>query len=108
MVLAPAEIDVTNADELVRALRSRSDAGHTVLVIDMRQTTFCDSAALNHLLQEHKRLASAGGGLRLVIGTAPVIRLLAIVGIDRFVPTFTSLGEAVAEVPADSRSRRHT
>ncbi len=102
VVSSPAEIDVTNAGELLRAIRSCTDAGHTVLVVDMSETTFCDSAALNQLLQEHKRLAAAGGGLRLLVGAGSVIRLLAIVGVDRLLPTFTSLEEALAEAPASS------
>jgi anti-anti-sigma factor len=104
VVPAPAEVDVTNADELGQAVRACADAGHAVVVVDMRHTTFCDSAAVNVLLQEHKRLAAAGGGLHFVATAASVLRLFDILGVDRLVPTFSSLDEAVAESPARRRS----
>jgi anti-sigma B factor antagonist len=102
VVPAPAEIDVTNAGDLREAMRSCIDAGHTTLVVDMSETTFCDSAGMGQLVQAHQQAVAAGGEVRLVIGAVSVMRLLAIVGVDRVVPVFTSLDEAVMEASATS------
>jgi anti-sigma B factor antagonist len=101
VVSAPAEIDVTNAGRLGQAIRSCADAGHTTQVVDMSETTFCDSAGLEQLVQAHRQAVATGGELRLVIGTASVMRILALVGADRMMPIFTSLDDALEqEVPA--------
>ena len=96
VVSAPAEVDVSNADGLREALLACADAGHAVLVVDMRGTAFCDSTGLHQLVRAHKRATAAGGEVRLVITAPTVLRLFAIVGIDRFFPIFRSLDEAVA------------
>ena len=96
VVSAPAEVDVSNADELRQLLLACADEGHAVLVVDMSETAFCDSTGLHQLVRAHKRATAAGGEVRLVITTPTVLRLFAIVGIDRFFPSFKSLDEAVA------------
>jgi anti-sigma B factor antagonist len=103
VVSAPAEVDLTNAGDLREAMRSCLDAGHTTLVVDMRETTFCDSAGLEQIVQANRRAVAADGEVRLVISDASVLRILAIIGVDRVVPIFTDLDEAVAEAPAPSR-----
>lgn len=99
---APAELDITNAGDLGEAMRSCLDAGHTTLVVDMSETTFCDSAGVEQLVQANQQAVAAGGEVRLVIGAVPVMRLLAIVGVDRVVPIFTSLDEAVMETSTET------
>jgi anti-anti-sigma factor len=100
VVSAPAEVDVSNADELRQLLLACADEGHAVLVVDMSGTAFCDSTGLHQLVRAHKRATAAGGEVRLVITTPTVLRLFAIVGIDRFFPIFKSLDEAVASPSA--------
>ena len=102
MVSAPGQVDLTNAGELRQAVLSCTDAGHMTLVVDMSETAFCDSAGVNQLVQAHKRAVAAGGELRLVIGTASVMRILAITGADRLLSIFPSVDEAVAEEHAPS------
>lgn len=96
VVSAPAEVDASNADELRQFLLACTEGGHPVLVVDMSETAFCDSTGLHQLVRAHKRAIAAGGEIRLVISTPTVLRLFAIVGIDRFFPIFKSLDEAVA------------
>jgi anti-sigma B factor antagonist len=96
VVTAPQEIDITNAPELNSALlQAVADAPGT-LVADMTWTRFCDSSGLHTLLAAHKRAQAEGGELRLVIRSAAVLRVLAITTIDRMIPNFTSLDEALA------------
>jgi anti-sigma B factor antagonist len=96
VVSAPAEVDVSNADELRQLLLACAEEGHTVFVVDMSETAFCDSTGLHQLVRAHKRAIATGGEVRLVIATPTVLRLFAIVGIDRFFPIFKSLDDAVA------------
>ena len=70
--------------------------GHAVLVVDMRGTACCDSTGLHQHVRAHNRATAEGGEVRLVITAPTVLRLFAIVGIDRFFPIFNSLDEAVA------------
>jgi anti-anti-sigma regulatory factor len=55
----------------------------------------------------HKRAGAEGGQVLLVIPDAAVLRILAITGLDRVIPSFTSLEEALAQTPgAAIQSRR--
>jgi STAS domain-containing protein len=68
---------------------------------DMTRTQFCDSSGLHTLLAAHKRAQAEGGELLLAIAAAPVLRVLAITSIDRMIPNFTTLDEALAQTSAD-------
>jgi anti-anti-sigma factor len=103
VVSAPGEIDVTNVCGLRDAIRSCTNAEGATLVVDMSETTFCDSAGMNQIVRAHQRAVAASGELRLVVGSASVMRILAIVGIDRMLPIYTSLDEALVEASAPSR-----
>ena len=67
----------------------------------MTRTQFCDSSGLHTLLAAHKRAQAEGGELLLAIAAAPVLRVLAITSIDRMIPNFTILDEALAQTSAD-------
>jgi anti-sigma B factor antagonist len=101
VVTAPEEIDITSAPGLRSALLEAAAHGHDTLVVDMTRTQFCDSSGLHTLLAAHKRAQTAGGELLLIISTAPTLRIFAITGIDRMIPNFTSLDQALAQRLAD-------
>jgi anti-sigma B factor antagonist len=101
VVALPAEIDITNAEELRSALLEAGTLGHGTLVIDMTGTRFCDSAGLHTLLAAHKRAQAEGGEVLLVIPATTVLRIFAIAGVDRLIPNFTSLDEALARTSAN-------
>jgi anti-sigma B factor antagonist len=102
VVTAPAEIDIASASHLRTALLQAAIDGHTTVVVDMTHTQLCDSAGLNLLVRVHKRSLAKGGELRLVLhdGTA-VRRIFAVTGIDRVIPYFVSLPDALV---ADTRA----
>jgi anti-sigma B factor antagonist len=107
VVAAPEEIDITNAPELRSALLEAATDGPATLVADMTRTQFCDSSGLHALLAAHKRAQAAGGELLLVIPSTAVLRIFAITAIDRVIPNFTSLDEALAHAsPNESNGRR--
>jgi anti-sigma B factor antagonist len=100
VVTAPEEIDATNADRLRTALLESAARGHATFVVDLTCTRFCDSAGLNVLVRAHMRALAEGGELRVVIPSIAVLRVFAVTGIDRVIPHFPTLDEAVAQTPA--------
>jgi anti-sigma B factor antagonist len=104
VVGAPEEIDVTNAEGLRTAMLEAAHL-HRVMVIDMSRTQFCDSAGLHALLSAHKRACDQDAELMLVLTGAAVLRILAITGVDRLIPNFATLDEALAYA-ADLTSER--
>jgi len=98
VVTAPEEVDITNAPDLRSALLAAAADGPGTLVADMTRTRFCDSSGLHALLAAHKRAEAEGGELLLVIPSAAVLRIFAITGIDRMIPTFTSLDDALTHL----------
>jgi anti-anti-sigma factor len=100
VVTAPEEIDITNAAGLRAALLEAAAQGSKTLVADMAQTQYCDSAGLNVLVRAHNRAQADGGELLLVISGAAVLRIFAVTGIGRLIPSFPSLEQALAQAPA--------
>jgi len=100
VVAAPEEIDITNAEALRAALGQAAGNGHETLVVDLTRTRFCDSAAIHALVDAHKRARVAGGQVLLAVSGAAVPHIFAITGIDRVLPRFPSVAEALAHIPA--------
>jgi anti-anti-sigma factor len=101
VITAPAEIDITTADQLQAVLSDWRTRGHATVVVDMTGTQFCDSAALTELARAHRRAAADGGGLRLVISADDaVLRVFTLIGLDRVIPRFASLEQALAQSTA--------
>jgi anti-sigma B factor antagonist len=96
VVSAPAEIDASNAPQL-RAVLLAPNGSCPAVVLDMSQTVFCDSAGMGALVQAHNRAKADGGEVRLVITSASVLRIFALVGADQLLPIFTSLPDALAD-----------
>lgn len=101
VITTPAEIDINTADELQAVLSDWRTRGHATVVVDMTGTRFCDSAGLTELVRAHRRAVADGGGLRLVISAdEAILRIFTLVGVDRVIPRFTSLEQALARAPA--------
>ena len=73
--------------------------GQGTLVVDLTRTHFCDTAGLHALVSAHKRAQTEAGQVLLVIPDPGVLRIFAITGLDQVIPNFTSLEEALAQVP---------
>jgi anti-sigma B factor antagonist len=102
IVAAPEEIDITNAPQLRSALLEAAAHGHgTPLVADLTRTRFCDSSGLHTLLAAHKRATAEGGEMLLVIAGTAVLRVFALTCVDRIIPNFTTLEEALAQTSAN-------
>jgi anti-sigma B factor antagonist len=101
VVAAPEEIDITNAEALRSALLKAAANGYRTLVVDMTRTQFCDSSALQAVAAAHQRTQAEGREMLLVIPGTAALRVFALIGMDRVIPNFTSLAEALAS--ADRR-----
>jgi anti-sigma B factor antagonist len=93
----PAEIDICNAEQVREELLSLLNRGPAVLIVDMADTTFCDSAGVNALVRAHKRATANGAQIRLVVTSPGVQRVLAITGVDRLIPVHPALAAALGE-----------
>lgn len=105
VVTAPAEIDATTAGQLRAMLAEWAARGHTMLVVDLTGTQFCDSAGLTALVRAHQQALVDNGDLRVVLpasGSLP--RVFTLAGLDQLIPHFTGLEQALAQVP-DGRVR---
>ena len=101
VITAPAEIDITTAAELQAVLSGWRTRGHATVVVDMTGTRFCDSAGLTELVQAHRHAVADGGGLRLVIAADErVLRIFTLIGVDRVIPRFASLEQALTQATA--------
>ena len=96
VTVTPAEIDISNADTVRTDLLSVVSEGPATLVVDMSQTTFCDSAGVNALVRVYRQARAAGVPVRLVITGSAVRRVLAITGVDRLISTFATVDAALA------------
>ena len=96
VVATPAEVDVITAEQLRVVLLRTAGRGHATIVVDMTRTRACDSAGLHVLAGAHNRAQAEGGELRLVIAPGgAVARVFAITGLDRVIPLFGSLDQAL-------------
>ena len=96
VVVTPAEVDITNAAGLRGVLLETAATRPATLVVDMSQTTFCDTAGIHALVSAYKRAQAERGELRLVIATTTVRRIFTITGLDNVIPYFGSRDEALA------------
>ena len=98
VVTAPKEIDIATAPALRSALLKAAARGHGTLVLDMTMTRFCDSSGLHTLLAAHKLAQDEGGSLLLINPARAIIRVLEVTGLNRLLPSFTSLDQALAHI----------
>jgi len=104
VVTLPAEVDVTNADQVREDLLAVVNQGAVSLVADMSKTTFCDSTGVSALVRAFKRATASGGGMRLVVNSPAVHRVLGITGVDRLMPLYPSVAASLAS-PHDPPGR---
>jgi len=96
VVTLPVEIDVTNADSVRDDLLSVLNQGAILLVADLSNTTFCDSAGVSALVRTFRRASASAAGMRLVVSTPAVQRVLSITGVDRLLDVFPSVAASLA------------
>jgi anti-sigma B factor antagonist len=82
VIVAPAgEIDLATVDE-VRAAIDAARAQTSLVILDLRQVTFIDSAGVRLVVEGAQELAAQGGELVVVRGGPDVRRVFDLVGLD--------------------------
>jgi anti-sigma B factor antagonist len=98
VVSAPDEIDVGNSGGLRRVLLAATGP-RTTIVVDLSGTDFCDSSGLQAIILAERRARSDGGELCLVACTPPVLRILAVSGMENVIDVYSTLSAALAAHP---------
>jgi anti-anti-sigma factor len=106
IIALPPEIDITNADGVGTELRTAFRPGVAVVIADMTQTTFCDSAAARNLLLANDKASESHAELRLAIPSAAVLRTLKILGLDQVLRIYPSLEAALTSGRSERREDR--
>lgn len=99
LVRVKGDIDVVSRTRFEETLYEVVDSGEP-LVIDMREVTFCDSTGLNAIVSAYRRAGERGTAVALVALPPRVQRVFRITGIDKFVPIYDTLREAVSALPS--------
>ena len=95
IVTLPAEIEIANADSIGGQLAAASGPGVPVVIADMTATTFCDTLGIRMLVLAHRRAASVGTELRLLLPCPNVLRVMKSLGVDAVLPIYLSLEQAL-------------
>ncbi|MGK5551711.1 STAS domain-containing protein [Actinomadura kijaniata] len=98
LVRVQGELDVVSRERFEEALSSVIDTGAPT-VVDLRQVTFCDSTGLNAIVAAHRRAAERGTPLALLSPPQRVARVFHITGVDRYIPVYETLREAIGALP---------
>jgi len=103
IVTLPDHVDGASADLLREQLLSAITRGATELIVDMSGTVSCDHSAIDVLARAYQRAAAGRIQLRLVVTASLVRRVISVEGLDRLVPVYPSLEDAIAAgVPEDA------
>lgn len=102
IVVLPAEIHLANAGILGRELAAVFVSGIRTIVADLTGTTFCDSAGTRMLARAYVQAIDSQAELRLAIPGSAVRRALELSGLDRVLPIYPSLDDALAADTAAS------
>jgi anti-sigma B factor antagonist len=95
VVAVRGEVDLYTAPTLREHVLRFADRNGSV-VIDLSDVPFMDSSGLGAIVGCLKRLRESGGDLVLVaLPGSPPSKLLSLTGLDRAIPTFSSVDEAL-------------
>jgi anti-sigma B factor antagonist len=95
-VVAPVgELDLLSADEVRAALALRPE-GCDVVVLDLRDLTFCDTSGMRLAVETFQELAGTSTRFAILRGGADVQRLFAIARLEDRLPFFDDLDGALA------------
>jgi anti-sigma B factor antagonist len=97
VVALPAEIDLTNAEQVGAELDAACASGAGVVIADLTATSFCDSAGIRYLLLANDAATAHEAQLRLAVQPeGMVLRTLTLMGLHRILRVHFSLDDAMA------------
>jgi anti-sigma B factor antagonist len=98
-ITLPAEVGITNADQVRAELLRAIDDGPELLIVDMTGTSYCAVAGVHVLVWARRRAADAGIGLRVAVGAPIVRRVLQLTGADQLIDVYPGLDAALTGLP---------
>ena len=90
-------IDTQGAVDMDLALQAAVSGGKHKMVLDMAEVRYISSAGLRTMADVLTRNKEEGGDLKLVALNRKVLRVLRIIGFDRFFSIYDTLEQAVAD-----------
>ncbi len=96
MVRVFGRLDTTLTDELEAVLNELVSAEKPHIIVDLAETTYCNSAGLRTLVTAWRHAHQKGGDVVLVNLNERVQEIFAMVGFDKIFRIFNSRAEAVA------------
>jgi anti-sigma B factor antagonist len=98
-ITLPAEVSITNADQVREELLRAIDDGPELLIVDMTGTSYCAVTGVHVLVCARGRAADAGIGLRVAVGAPIVQRILQLTGADQLIDAYPGLDAALTGPP---------
>ncbi len=98
IVAIDGELDIAASPEVRRLLDEDTEGVERRLVIDLTRCRFIDSTGLATLLHGAKQPRNGESHVALVSTGGEVRKLLALTAIDRTIPVYTSVDEAIEAV----------
>ena len=98
VVRVAGEVDISHEEELRGELRAAAAAGPRGIVVDLTECEFIDSSGIRALLLSRQAQHSGDESERLAVAASSeqILRILAVMGIDRVIPIRPSVDEAAA------------
>lgn len=97
VVELPAEIDVTNSEQVYEQLVAVLAPNITTVVADMTATIFCDSSGVHAIMHAYETAGARNVRIRLAVSpSTSVRRVLQLIGVGRLIPVYPSLEEALS------------
>ncbi len=103
----PAEVDASNAEQVRLDIAAVVAQDASLVIADMTETTFCDSAGVTVLVGVMRQANAADMGLRVAAAAPAVTRVLAITGVDRLIEIYPSVAAALAGPGNDAAGQGH-
>jgi len=94
------ELDMATAPDLHEHLRTLLEPGGRHLVLDLTETSFCDSTGLSIFIYAKDRCEDAGTRIRLAAPQRGVQRILEVSGLVEVLPSSPTVTEAITQVRA--------
>ncbi|UCM91622.1 STAS domain-containing protein [Streptomyces marincola] len=93
------DIDLHTAPDVRRAALDLVEQGHQLLILDLSEVQFCDSAGLSTLIVIWHAARDAGGRLSLVGVPETLMGVLSLTGVDTIMAIHPTVQAALADIP---------
>lgn len=99
------EVDLANELSLRACLKTATEAGKHLVVVDLKDLRYIDLSGINALLDASRSVAHNGCSIVLAAVPPTAQRILQIVGLDQVIQTFSTVETAVANGSHDGQTR---